>query len=279
MHAPERRQHLRNAAMLLATLLIAAIMVLPATRGLSGPLTHWRLQHETLHAVVETLGCMMALGIAGFLLIHKTERPDYQSWIVCSMLVTGILDAFHASLPLGPESVFLRSTAQLAGGLCVALMWLPRRFTRTRVVAELPKALAAGAAILALTVLACPQVLPTMLVGDRLAPFAGTLNSLGGLLFLAGAVHLALHFRRDRDRTRILFVTYCLLFAIAGFDAGLTATWAAGWWLLHMARLAAYAVAFKHIPANAAADYSRLVRTEESLRRARDAALSPRVSP
>lgn len=272
MTAPEYRQHIRSAAFLMATLLITAIIVLPATRGLSGSLLGWHLQHEALHAVLETVGCMMALGIAGFLLIHRAERPDYIFWFVCSMLVTGILDAFHASMPLGQGSMFLRTAGQLVGGLCIALVWIPRRLTQKRVFAELPKALAAGASLLAITALAYPQILPAVLTAGRLTPLARTLNSIGGLLFFVGSLHLALYFRRDRDNTRVLFIAYCLLFAVAGLDAGLTRTWAAGWWFLHVARLAAYAVAFRHISSNAAADYSRLVRTEESLRFARDAA-------
>jgi len=52
-----------------------------------------RLNHAALHAVLETLGCMLALGIAAFLLMYRSERDKwYTVWLACSILVMGIID-------------------------------------------------------------------------------------------------------------------------------------------------------------------------------------------
>ncbi len=52
-----------------------------------------QIKDEVLHAVFETLGCMLALGIAGFLLMRHGESGNgYMMWLTCSVLVTGIID-------------------------------------------------------------------------------------------------------------------------------------------------------------------------------------------
>ena len=68
----------------------------------------WQLKHEAFHAVIETLGCMLALGIAGFLLMRQGEKGnEYKLWLACSMLSMAILDAFHASVAPSREFIGL----------------------------------------------------------------------------------------------------------------------------------------------------------------------------
>ena len=72
----------------------------------------WQMRHEAFHAVMETLGCMMALGIAGFLLMRQGEKgSEYKLWLACSMLSMAILDAFHASVAPSREFICLHSIA------------------------------------------------------------------------------------------------------------------------------------------------------------------------
>ena len=86
----------------------------------------WRLNHEPFHAVLETLGCMLAFGITAFLLMRLGEKGnEYKLWLACSMLTMAILDAFHASVTVGREFLWLRGSAQFIGGLLIALLWLP----------------------------------------------------------------------------------------------------------------------------------------------------------
>ncbi|UCF16552.1 MAG: hypothetical protein JSW59_03650, partial [Phycisphaerales bacterium] len=138
----------RGSFILVAALSTIGVALAFSISVIESLLPDFRLSHEVLHAVLETLGCMLALGIAGFLLMRRSERHNtYMVWLACSILVMGILDAFHASVMPSNEFVCLRSIAQMVGGLCVALIWLPERFTRTGLVQELPKAIAIAAGL------------------------------------------------------------------------------------------------------------------------------------
>jgi len=48
-----------------------------------------------------------------------------------------------------------------------------------------------------------------------------------------------------------------------------TKLWSPGWWLLHLARMGAYVIAFKYVSANSSAEYMFLVRSKETLGRAK----------
>jgi signal transduction histidine kinase len=88
------------------------------------------------------------------------------------------------------------------------------------------------------------------------------LNLMGGALFFAGLVYFASRFSRDRDNTNLLFVAYCLMFAISGVTFGRSGLWGAGWWLSHLIRLGAYVTAFSYVSINTAAEYLRLTQEE-----------------
>jgi len=46
------------------------------------------LNHEVLHVIIKILGCMMAPGITGFLLMRQGEKENgYTLWLACSVLV------------------------------------------------------------------------------------------------------------------------------------------------------------------------------------------------
>jgi len=249
-------------------LLICGIIPFVSISLASGfPLT-WQLKHEAFHAVMETLGCMLALGIAGFLLMRQGEKGnEYKLWLACSMLSMAILDAFHASLAPSREFICLHSTAQFIGGVFVALIWLPERLARTRIAKQLPKALVAAAGLFGVISLVFPEILPTMMSNGRFTFVPQMLNIMGGILFFAGLAYFAHRFSRDQDTTHLLFTAYCLMFAVSGVTFGLSGLWGAGWWLSHLIRLGAYVVAFSYVSINTAAEYLRLTQTEEAVMR------------
>jgi signal transduction histidine kinase len=223
----------------------------------------WQLKHEAFHAVLETLGCMLALGIAGFLLMRQSEKgSEYKLWLACSMLSMAILDAFHASVTPSREFICLHSTAQFVGGLFIALLWLPERFTKTQTAKQLPKLFVAAAGLFGVISLVFPEILPPMMNNGRFTFVCQTLNFTGGALFFAGLVYFACRFSRDRDNTNLLFVAYCLMFAISGVTFGRSGLWGAGWWLSHLIRLGAYVTAFSYVSINTAAEYLRLTQEE-----------------
>jgi two-component system sensor kinase FixL len=229
---------------------------------------NWQLMHEAFHAVIETLGCVMALGIAGFLLMRQGQKGNaYMLWPACSMLSMAILDAFHASVSPGREFVFLHSTAQLTGGVFIALIWLPERFAKGEIGKQLPKFVAGACALFGIGSFLFPDIIPTMTNQERFANIPLVLNLLGGILFFAGVAYFAHRFSRDQDTAYLLFIAYCLMFAVAGLTFRLSVLWGVGWWLSHMIRLAAYIVAFGYVSINATAEYLRLIQTEEAVTR------------
>ena len=233
-------------------------------------LPNFKLVHVVLHAVLETLGCMLALGIACFLLMRSGEKNNrYTVWLASSMLVMGIIDAFHASMMPSNVFVCLRRTAQLIGGVCIALIWLPERLIRTRLVEVLPKALATAAGLFGAISLAFPEIFPTVFADGKFTIVAKTLNFAGGVLFLAGVAYFICRFDRKQDTMQVLFAVYCLLFGVAGLTFMFSRLWSAGWWLLHFARLTGYVVAFKYVSANSSAQYLSLIRNEETLKQAK----------
>jgi len=233
-------------------------------------LPNFRLNYVVLHAVLETLGCMLALGIASFLLMRSGEENNrYGVWLASSILVMGIIDAFHASMMPSNGFVYLRSIAQLIGGLCIALIWLPERLIQTRLVELLPKALAATVGLFCAISLTFPEIMPMVLVNGKFTGVAITFNFVGGVLFLAGVAYFIFRFDHNQDSMQVLFAVYCLLFGVAGLTFMFSRLWSAGWWLLHIARLTGYIVAFKYVSANSSAQYLSLMKNEKILKKAK----------
>ena len=253
----------RSNLLFAGILLICGIIPFVSISLASGfPLT-WQFKHEAFHAVMETLGCMLALGIAGFLLMRQGEKGnEYKLWLACSMLSMAILDAFHASVAPSREFICLHSTAQFIGGFIIALTWLPERFAQTRNAKQLPKAFAAMAGLFGVISLSFPEILPTMMSNRGFTFVPQMLNLTGGVLFFAGLAYFAYRFSRDQDTTHLLFAAYCLMFAVSGVTFGRSGLWGAGWWMSHLIRLGAYVIAFSYVSINTAAEYLRLTQEE-----------------
>jgi signal transduction histidine kinase len=283
-----------------AILLVSGVVPFVLVSVAGGFPASCQFHQEAFHAVMETLGCMMALGIAGFLLIRQAEAGnEYTLWPACAMLSMAILDAFHASVAPGREFVCLHSVAQFVGGVLIAMIWLPERYAKAALARELPKALAAACGLFGILSLLFPDSLPAMLDHGQFTFIPQLLNLTGGVLFLAGLAYFARRFsigrpvsrpsprlrsgqawpRRieavpasnrglearetcgGRDNMHLLFTAYCLLFAVAGLTFRLSGLWGVGWWLSHVVRLAGYVVAFAYVSINTSAEYLRLTET------------------
>jgi len=209
---------------------------------------------------------MLALGIASFLLMRSGEKNNrYTVWLASSILVMGIIDAFHASMMPSNEFVCVRSISHLIGGLCIALIWLPERFNHKRLAEVMPKILATAAGLFGAIALVFPEILPAVSTGDKFLLTAKILNFTGGIFFLAGVAFFISRFDRDQDTIQALFAVSCLLFGVVGMTFMFTRLWSAGWWLLHLARLAGYVVAFKYVSASCSTHYLSLIRSQETL--------------
>jgi signal transduction histidine kinase len=114
-----------------------------------------------------------------------------------------------------------------------------------------------------------PEILPAVLSNGRFTLTAKMLNFTGGIFFLAGVAYCLIRFDCRQDTISALFAIYCLLFGVVGLTFMFTKLWSPGWWLLHLARLGAYVVAFKYVSTNSSAEYMFLVRSKETLGRAK----------
>ena len=275
MSIPKRSTGLWRSNVLFAgIILICGIIPFVTISLASGFPSTWQLKHEAFHAVIETLGCMLALGIAGFLLMRQGEKGnEYKLWLACSMLSMAILDAFHASVAPSREFIGLHSTAQFIGGVFIAMIWLPERFAQTRTAKQLPKALVAVVGLFSVISLVFPEILPIMMNNGRFTFVPQLLNITGGALFFVGLVYFARRFSRERDDTNLIFTAYCLMFAVSGVTYGRSGLWGTGWWLSHLVRLGAYAIAFSYVSINTAAEYLRL-NQEEALEKINQCFLS-----
>ena len=81
-------------------------------------------------------------------------------------------------------------------------------------------------------------------------------------MYFTGLLYFANRFSRERDNNYLLFVAFCLMFAVSGLTYGQSRLWGAGWWLSHLIRSGAYVIAFSYVSINTAAEYLRLTQEE-----------------
>jgi PAS domain S-box-containing protein len=250
-----------------ATCFVSGVLPLVGGLAVSHFFPDWQWDHAVFHSFVESFGSLMAIAIAVFVLARTgTNNVNYMLPLACSMLAMGILDGFHACVNPGIEFVWLHSTAHFAGGLFIAMMWLPRRFCRMHTDKWLPKLLALTFILIGAISISYPEMLPAMLVSGKFTLMAKMLNIVGGVLFLSGGIYFALRFYRNGDVTSLLFSSLCLLFGVAGISFEFSVLWSTGWWAWHLMRLAAYVVALGYIATRSASEYRYSIQAERTLK-------------
>jgi PAS domain S-box-containing protein len=203
----------------------------------------WRGVHAPSHSVIASAGGLMALAIAGILLVEQSRdsRSSRYLWMACGLSGMGVLDLFHAAAEPSNDFVWLRSSATLLGGFFFALVWLEKlpvgRTARTCLPSfVLLFSLAFGAA-------SCAVEPPPMAVDGHFTPLACVLNIGGGVGFLLAAAFFVLRFHRFSLREDWLFAVQMGLFGAAGIFFVLSTPWGASWWWWHVLRLMAYVAA------------------------------------
>jgi len=86
------------------------------------------LIHLPLHSLLETMGGVMALTIAGMLVARQCVgvTEPHKVWMACGLAGMGTLDLFHAAMLPGDNFVWLHSASTLVGGLLFLGVWLRR---------------------------------------------------------------------------------------------------------------------------------------------------------
>ncbi len=206
----------------------------------------FRLTHLPLHSLIEGVGGLIALAIAGILLAemgHKTETGHY-GWMACGLLSMGLLDLFHAASVPGNDFVWLRGTASLSGGLFFGLVWTARYRPVPIRWPAIPIAVAVLSLLVGTASVMASGYLPAMRTSEgSFSKIAVALNMTSGFGFLAAAVFFVRRFLARGHTEDWIFGMQTALFGTAGLLFPYSVMWNAGWWWWHVLRLAAYAAA------------------------------------
>ncbi|HHJ12393.1 MAG TPA: PAS domain S-box protein, partial [Chromatiales bacterium] len=208
----------------------------------------WLWINLPVHAVVEVVGAMVAIGLAALLVLswQHAGRPIRDACATAALLGMGILDALHALMPAGNGFVWLHSAATAVGGVLFAGQWLSIRWTPRRVhrflLAVIVVALGLG-----LPTLFLPDWPLPMLADGRFTSAARLLNAVGGIGFLLGALYFLIDFHRRGQGETAMFAVIGILFGAAGLTFELSQLWDGPWWWWHLLRLLAYAAALLYL--------------------------------
>jgi len=228
--------------------ILASVFTVAASIFLIHTLPEWKLVQIPLHSVVETLGLFAGLSGAILLLLQKHDKQtSHYVGISAALVCMGLLDGFHAAVPAGNAFVWLHSMAVLSGGFLFAILWFTRHKAHTSKIHVMPVfAAVAATGIGTLTVL-LPGIEPLMLREGIFTPWAVSINVLGGLLFIAGAIYFLVRNHSTQKKEDIFFAFFCSLNGFAGLFFWFSEVWNAQWWFWHVLRVLAYFILLGHI--------------------------------
>ncbi len=203
----------------------------------------------SFHSLIEAIGGIMAVAIAGILIVERNRRDDkdHYTWMACALMGMGVLDLYHAGVVPGNNFVWLHSTATLIGGLLFALIWLPSRAVSNRVASSLPWIVMIAAVVFGTVSCLIADRIPAMFSAVGSFNFLSrTLNIGGGIGFIVAAVYFCRRYMSTGKLTDWLFTVHTFLFGVAGVLFEQSIIWEADWWWWHFVRLAAYFAAFAY---------------------------------
>jgi PAS domain S-box-containing protein len=228
-----------------ATLAGTAIcLVLPAMGifVVTALLPQFQAENLPLHAVVESLGGLLALSIVVILLVRRLRRPYERRfvWMSNAFVAMGVFDLFHAASSPGNNFVWLHILSSVAGGLLSALVWLPaRRIPSERAWLSLIVTFGMSLATGIFSSL-FPTWQPAMLSSGQFTRTAWATSVLGGCGFALASGRFVLRFHRAWRLDDWLFAVMTQLFAGAALMFPLTVLWDGGWWWWHFLRMLAF---------------------------------------
>ncbi len=204
------------------------------------------LVHLQIHSLLETAGGLLAILIAGILVVkrHSAQDAGYFPWAASALASMGLLGLFHAAVPVGDNFVWLESVACVLGGTLFACVWLGSPQVLDRYLERLPLVALSVAGLVGIGSCLFPSAIPPMIQNGEFAFLARLLNGIGGCGFLIAGVYFIRRFHRCYDITDWLFAIQTTLFGAAGLLFELSSLWDVTWWWWHVLRAIAYASAF-----------------------------------
>ncbi len=200
-----------------------------------------------LHGCLETLGAVLAILIAGILLVEQhTSHADrgYFTWAATGFASMGVLDGIHAIALPDNVGFWLHSLAVFIGGMTFAMVWVGSRGLTHRSQSFLPAAALLAALVVGAGSLWLPAVIPRLTNGNEFTGMAIGLNGLGGLGFVVAGVFFISRFHRYHDITDWLLSVPMVLFATSAMLLYFSSPWDLTWWWWHFLRVTGYVTAF-----------------------------------
>lgn len=210
----------------------------------------WLWEQVAFHAAMEMLGCAAALILALLLLLlmqQESAEGNGRFWVAASLFGMGVLDGFHAMASPGQSFVWLHSLAVLFGGGLIVLVWAIPYLGSGLWRQNLIWAVGGIGAGIGIVSLALPEIVPIMTQDGHFTGVARSLNIIGGLFFLLGALYFLNRYARTGRMELIFFSLLALLFGMAGLLFEYSALWQLSWWLWHLLRLIAYLLVLGYI--------------------------------
>lgn len=198
--------------------------------------------HIPLHCLMETAGGLMAIAIAGILIVERPGRAQtaHYPWMAGALASMGVLDLFHA-LETDDASVWLRTMATMMGGVFFALVWLGGKGIGGRASDRFPWMLFALSILLGAVSSGAETQLPKMLLSDgSFTPTARWLSIIGGLGFLIAGAYFVRRFHREYHVEDWFFAVQTVLFGSAGMLFPTSTLWDSSWWWLNILRFIGY---------------------------------------
>ena len=216
---------------------------------------NWQLTEPLIHTALEISGSLVALFVAMFLLHYeKFQRGShYNTQIATALIAMGILDGFHALVPIGNTFVWLHTFATFTGGLLFLSIYLPKEWTECQKIKWWQLWVVLTVLISTLSI-SFPNVVPNMTEHGEFTHIPVTLNILGGSFFFISAIKLIWIYKHYRNIDDLLFSLHCFLFGAAAIMFKESSLWDSTWWGWHILRFLAYVTALWFI-----------VRTEENI--------------
>ncbi|MDA0831794.1 MAG: response regulator [Planctomycetota bacterium] len=205
-----------------------------------------RFAHIPIHSLVEAVGGVMAIAIAGILVVEQPGKKssDHYLWMASALCGMGVLDLFHSGVEPGKSFVWLHSTATFVGGVLFAFVWLGKR--PRGMIKWFPGITFGLAVVFGIFSCANNARLPTMVVDGEFSTFARSLNIGGGLGFLVAGVFFVRRFHQRFSHEDWLFAVHTTLFGAAGILFELSVLWNVAWWWWHFLRMVAYLAALSY---------------------------------
>lgn len=209
-----------------------------------------RYIHEPLHATIEAIGGCIALGMAALLIRRWLEdSPSHLVWTATALIAMGVLDLAHACIEPSPAFFWSRALPTLAGGVLMALVWLPPSSGKRQLHWLRPPIIAASLSVpVCLSLVLLPHEWPNAFAPDGTYRWWAKLpNLVGGVGFAIAALFFLERNRKlEHPEADLVFGNHCVIFAVAAFLFSLSYAWGPVWWLFHLLRLCAFAIVLKY---------------------------------